>query len=117
MELRDTTPTDAILTEMGERLTQVRKQQGFSQEALAEAAGVGVATVRRIEDGRDGQLGSWIKLLKALRMTAALDELLPPNFESPMAEALGTGARRRRRREGSAEGSQGATFQWGDEVQ
>ena len=117
MELRDTTPTDAILIEMGQRLTQIRKQQGFSQEALAAAAGIGVATVRRIEDGRDGQLGSWIKLLKALRMTAALDELLPTNLGSPMAEALGTGVRRRRRREGTAEGSQGATFRWGDEAQ
>ncbi len=82
------TPDGTILTEMGRRLARVRKQQGFSQTRLAEEAGLGVATLRRIESGQDGQMASWLKLLKALRMTASIDALLPETFDSPMAEVL-----------------------------
>jgi transcriptional regulator with XRE-family HTH domain len=88
MEIDYLTPEDAILAEMGRRLARVRKQQGFSQTRLAEEAGIGVATLRRIESGQDGQMASWLKLLKALRMTASVDALLPETFASPMAEVL-----------------------------
>lgn len=64
-----------------------RKQRGFSQEALAQEDGIGVATLRRIEDGNDSKLGSWLRILKALEMEATIDLLLPENFRSPMAEA------------------------------
>ncbi len=36
---------------MGERLKQARRQTGLRQEDLAAVAGVGIATVRRIEQG------------------------------------------------------------------
>ena len=88
MKIDYLTPEGAILAEMGRRLARVRKQQGFSQTRLAEEAGIGVATLRRIESGQDGQLASWLKLMKALRMTAAVDGLLPETFDSPMAEVL-----------------------------
>lgn len=88
MKIDYLTPEDAALTEMGLRLARVRKQQGFSQTRLAEEAGIGVATLRRIESGQDGQMASWLKLLKALRMTASVDALLPETFSSPMAEVL-----------------------------
>ena len=88
MKIDYLTPEAAALAEMGRRLTRVRKQQGFSQAGLAEEAGIGVATLRRIESGQDSQIASWLKLLKALRMTAAVDGLLPETFDSPMAEVL-----------------------------
>jgi|GEM_PF-336496 transcriptional regulator with XRE-family HTH domain len=88
MKIDYLTPEGATLTEMGRRLARVRKQQGFSQTRLAEEAGIGVATLRRIESGQDGQMVSWLKLLKALRMTASVDTLLPETFASPMAEVL-----------------------------
>ena len=94
MKIQSLTPTLQVLKELGERLARVRKQQGLSQEQLAATAGVGVATLRRIEDGKDGKLGSWVRLLLALQMDAALDQLLPENLRSPMAEVKG--ARRRR---------------------
>jgi len=82
------TPEKEILKELGRRLGRVRKQQGYSQEQLAREAGIGVATLRRIEGGNDSQLESWLKLLKALQMTSSIDTLLPENFKSPMAEVL-----------------------------
>lgn len=109
MKIDRLTPNSAILDELGMRLARVRKQRGYSQAALAEAAGIGVATLRRIEDGRDGKLGSWLRLLKALEMEATVDALLPENFRSPLAEVQG---RRKRSRRG---GASGADFVWGDE--
>jgi len=105
MKITELTPEQQSLSELGSRLARVRKQQGYSQERLAEAAGIGVATLRRIEDGQDSQLSSWLKLLKALQLSAAVDALVPEEFRSPMAEALAASGRRRVRKKpaGSAE--------------
>ena len=110
MNIDNLTPNAAILEELGNRLSRIRKQQGHSQEALATAAGIGVATLRRIEDGKDGQLSSWLKILKALRMESAIDALLPETFHSPMAEVLEQKKRPRRSRKRSGPG-----FVWGDD--
>ena len=112
MKIDRLTPTTAMLTELGQRLAHVRTQQGRSQEDLAAAAGVGVATLRRIEDGRDGKLGSWLRLLIALQMEGAIDQLLPADFRSPMAEVKGRRAPRRPRPPPTAGGP---GFAWGDE--
>lgn len=99
MKIQTLTPTIQVLKELGLRLARLRKQQGLSQEQLAAAAGVGVATLRRIEDGKDGKLGSWSRLLLALHQDAALDQLLPEEVRSPLAEvrdAAGKGKRVRR---------------------
>ena len=103
------TPDGTILTEMGRRLARVRKQQGFSQTRLAEEAGLGVATLRRIESGQDGQMASWLKLLKALRMTASIDALLPETFDSPMAAVLAEA------KPGKKPKVAEASIRWGDE--
>lgn len=108
MQLDPLTPTSAILVELGRRLELVRRSRRLSQEQLAEEAGIGVATLRRIEDGNDSRLGSWLRVLKALDMTHAIDALLPEELRSPMADVEASGARgaKRRRRTG---------FVWGDE--
>ena len=111
MKIEPLTPTPAMLAELGRRLAQVRKQRGLAQEALAEQAGLGTATLRRIEDGRDAKLGSWLRLLQALEFTATIDQLLPENFRSPLAEAKGAGRTRQRRP------PTGPDFVWGDERQ
>ena len=105
MKLDRLTPNAAMLAELGERLARLRKQRGLTQEALAAEAGLGVATLRRIEDGSDGKLGSWLRLLKALDLAASIDGLLPEDLRSPMAEAR----QQRRRRGGDTD------FVWGDE--
>lgn len=109
MKIDPLTPTPAMLTELGRRLAQIRRQRGLAQEALAAQAGLGIATLRRIEDGRDAKLGSWLRLLQALELAPAIDQLLPEDFRSPMAEAK-AGAKARRRGTNS-----GPDFVWGDE--
>lgn len=88
MKITKTTPVDATLLEMGQRLARVRKADGRSQQELAQDAGIGVATLRRIELGQSGQLSSWIKILVALGMTAELDAFLPEEIRSPVEEAM-----------------------------
>ncbi|MCV6606409.1 MAG: helix-turn-helix domain-containing protein [Porticoccaceae bacterium] len=95
MKITQLTPDNIALQELGARLARIRKQRGHSQQQLADQAGIGVATLRRIENGQDSQLGSWIKLLKALQMAGAIDTLLPESFQSPMADVKAQQKKRR----------------------
>ena len=95
MKLTRLTPDAQILKELGTRLAKARKHRGLTQGQLAEQAGIGVATLRRIEGGQDSQMASWIKLLRAMELTSSIDHLLPETIASPMAEAM---AEKRRRR-------------------
>jgi transcriptional regulator with XRE-family HTH domain len=109
MKLHPVPPTPAALQELGRRLAEVRKQRGLTQEELAQRAGLGVATLRRIEDGRDARLGSWVRLLQALDLSSALDRLLPEDLRSPLAEARAESRAPRGSRRS------GPDFVWGDE--
>ena len=109
MNIDHLTPHEQTLSELGKRLARVRKQQGYAQEKLARAAGIGVATLKRMEGGQGGQLESWIKVAQALHMAESINTLMPEHFDSPMAEFLATRKRRRKNRK-NAPGSV-----WGDE--
>lgn len=108
MKIDYLTPETTILSELGRRLARVRKQQGFSQDALAKEAGIGVATLRRIEAGQDSQMETWVKVMKSLRMTASVDAFLPESFNSPMTEALAESKRSRKPADSGVR-------KWGDE--
>ncbi len=62
-------------TQLGQRIRFHRSRNGFSQELLAEEAGVSLRTVQRIESGEAGPRGDTLKrLAKAMNLTP--DELL-----------------------------------------
>ncbi|PCJ19689.1 MAG: transcriptional regulator [SAR86 cluster bacterium] len=106
MKIAETTPHNTALHELGRRLALLRKQQGFTQANIANEAGLGVATVNRIEAGQDAQFSSWLKLFKVLGITSQLDVLLPEEILSPMAEVK----KQRRQTRVSSKG----TSTWGD---
>jgi transcriptional regulator with XRE-family HTH domain len=108
MRIDALTAEATVLAELGRRLARLRKQRGMSQDQLAEQAGIGIATLRRLEGGHDGQLGTWIKLMKALGRAGAIDALLPESYRSPMAEVLGSGRR-------AAVETRDGGVRWGDE--
>ena len=99
-----------ILKEFAARLVRIRKAIGLNQVELANKAGLGIATLRRIESGQDSHFGSWLKLLKALDMIHAIEELLPNTFNSPMEEVLGKKLQKRRK------SSPSNRIKWGDEI-
>lgn len=114
MKIDYLTPDQTILNELGQRLARVRKQQGMSQTKLAEEAGLGVATLRRIEGGQSGQMNSWLKIMKALRMASSIDALLPESFDSPRAQVL-SGKTRSGKKSGS-DASIDSAIKWGDQA-
>jgi len=113
MKIDELTPVPSALVELGRRLAATRRQRGETQKELARAAGVGVATLRRIEDGEDARLGSWLRLLQALGHVPAIEQLLPQELRSPRAEVVGR--RRGRPRRSEPGPNERADFAWGDE--
>jgi len=95
--IQSTTPHLIALQELGRRLARLRKQQGLTQAALAQEAGLGVATIIRIEGGQDAQFSSWIKIFKVLNLSSVLETLLPESVLSPMSEVLGQKQQQKRR--------------------
>lgn len=59
---------------IGERLKQTRLKQNITQQKLAEAAGVSLSSVKKIEKG---EIGSFDTLLRMLRILGLLDVLQP----------------------------------------
>jgi transcriptional regulator with XRE-family HTH domain len=96
MKIEDSMPEATILEELGRRLARVRKQQGLTQTNFASDAGIGVATLRRIEAGKDSQMETWLKVMRTLSMISTVDAFLPENFDSPMAEARDKSKRTRK---------------------
>ena len=86
----------AVLRELGSRLAQRRVAARLTQQALAGEAAVSKRTVERIEAGHPAELGTLIRLLRVLDLTAGLESLVPDLPASPIALRESGGRRRRR---------------------
>jgi len=75
-----------ILSELGLRLAHLRVQRNLTQAHLAKQAGISKPTLERIEAGRDAQLSTMIRLLRALDLLDALHLVIPPISVSPMSK-------------------------------
>jgi len=105
----------AILTEIGERIAHRRIEAGWTQHALASAAGLGKRTVERLEAGGATELVSFIKALRALELLGNLDVLLPRSELSPMALVELRGRERKRVRPRKSTAAETRTpWQWGE---
>lgn len=98
MKIAKFVPENEILQEIANRLAKSRKAQGYTQTEFADKAGIGVATLRRIEGGKDGQFETWLKILKALDRAPAIDALLPEQFISSKADSLAGKSRQHKKR-------------------
>ena len=83
MNIRHTTRTQAVLTELGHRIARLRLQQNRPIASLAEAAGVGTATLNRLESGKPANLKTLIQVLRALNRLGDLDNIIPDIEISP----------------------------------
>jgi transcriptional regulator with XRE-family HTH domain len=78
---------EAILEELGARMTRVRLDLNLSQRQLAERAGVSLRTLARMERGEVAvQLSVFVRLCGALGLLEAFDLLLPESTIGPMEE-------------------------------
>ncbi len=107
--------TDAALQRLlGSRIRGLRLNRNESQEELARRAGIGKATLQRLEEGRSGTIVTLLRVLRALDLDN-LDALLPPVEESPLAEARGERQARVRARGRPVPKTPPAGWRWGDE--
>ena len=102
MRLDQLQTDDAVLAELGRRLERHRIARDSTQAELAEEAGIGRATLQRIERGRSVQMTSLVKLLRTLGLLGALDAAMPASVEEPIAELERQRAGVRRRARGRA---------------
>ena len=84
MSTADQRTDEAILADLGARLTSMRLSRELTQSQLAQDAGVSKRTVERIEAGRSTQLTSFIRILRTLELLDGLESLLPPPQPRPM---------------------------------
>lgn len=64
-----------ICRELGDRLRAQRLGQRLGQEVLAERAGLGLATLQRMESGKGGTLTNFLRVVMALGLVDELASL------------------------------------------
>lgn len=88
---------DAILRELGERLSVARLERNLTQAALAEQAGVAKRTVERLESGQVAtHLSGFLRVCRVLGLLDRLDGLVPTSVPGPVAQLRRQGKTRRR---------------------
>ena len=110
---------DAVLAELGTRIARHRLERNLTQEDLAERAGVGRATLQRLEEGRSVQATSLIRVLRALGLLGGLDAAVPERVVMPISEVDRARTPRQRARRSSPgsrdDGRRTERWTWGDE--
>ncbi len=89
-----------MLRELGRRIERLRLQRNQTQADLAEAAGVGTATLQRLETGANANLTTLIQVLRALNHLGDLDSIIAEVEVSPF-EISGARKTARQRASGS----------------
>lgn len=105
----------AILRELGQRLSAIRIERNLTQAALAEQAGVSKRTVERLESGAVAiQLSGFIRVCRVLGLVERFEMLLPDPAASPMAQLKSQRRKRKRVTGRDAALSEPSTWTWGD---
>lgn len=109
---------EVVLEELGRRVARARLERNVGQADLAAEAGVGVATLKRLERGRAVASTSLIRVLRALGLLEGLDRAVPEPLPSPLEQLRLHGRERRRAgrpRSSSESDADTDTWRWGDE--
>lgn len=82
-----TSRTDDVIAEIGNRLRQLRLAQNLRIQDLAARSGVSARTISRLENGSSVSVEHLVKVLRGLGRLQALDNLVPPPLVSPLQVA------------------------------
>jgi transcriptional regulator with XRE-family HTH domain len=99
--------------EIGERLARLRLSRNVTQATLAEQAGVGVRTLRRLEAGEPSSLDTFLRIIAALDLEDAILSSLPERQIRPIERVSGKGHERQRARPAKKKPDQ-PTWTWGE---
>lgn len=103
-----------IIADLGQRFASVRLSQNLTQVQVAQAAGVGEATVARLEKGAASSIETVVRVMLALGLRSHLQALLPDPSIRPIERVRLQGRERRRARPKKSTSSS-VPFEWGDE--
>jgi transcriptional regulator with XRE-family HTH domain len=117
MHINDQLSDSAVLQELGTRIAKLRLSRNTQQIDLADQAGVGLATLQRLESGTSVSLTTLVRVLRALGRLEGLDIGIPSPLPSPVDQLrLGSRDRQRSRLPGSsAPKPDGGSWRWGDQ--
>ena len=105
----------ALRTELGRRLAKLRLARNVTQRALAEDAGIGLRTLRRIEAGQPSSLDSLLRLAIVLGLADGLLKAVPSQEIRPI-ERVDSGGRKRRRARPRKRGSPTEPWSWAEDL-
>lgn len=63
---------DLMLIEIGKRAKSLRVEKGLTREKLAELAGISSETIKRVENGDNYSMNTFLKLVSGLETSADL---------------------------------------------
>lgn len=84
MRIEKLMTAEAVLIELGRRISRRRLDLGMTQADAAREAGLSKRTVEHIESGDDIRATSLIRYLKVLDLTDGLDSIVPETGPRPM---------------------------------
>jgi DNA-binding XRE family transcriptional regulator len=114
MQITGLLTDDAILAELGARVSAHRVRMQLTQAMVARQAGIAKRTLERLEAGESSQLITLVRVLRVLDAAAGLDAVVPESLPSPMDLLKHKGKARKR-----ASGKRGTSagdkpWQWDD---
>ena len=104
----------ALGIELGRRLAKLRLARNVTQRTLAEDAGIGLRTLRRIEAGQPCSLDSLLRVAIALGLGESVLSAVPPREVRPI-ERVDSGGRERRRARPRKDPSPEGPWSWAED--
>lgn len=115
MKIEPQLTDEAVLQELGGRLTQSRIERNLTQAALAEQAGVSKRTVERLESGEVAtQLSGFLRVCRVLGLLERFEMLLPEPTPGPMAQLQQQGRKRQRATGKRTNAGEPKKWTWGE---
>ncbi|MEO1717102.1 MAG: helix-turn-helix transcriptional regulator [Planctomycetota bacterium] len=110
---------EAVLEQLGERLSRYRLDRNLTQAEVATEAGVHKNTIFRLEAGGSTQTKNLVRVLRALGLLDRLDAIVPEPVPSPLKQLEAAERQRKRavRKKGlkPKPGESSAGWSWGDD--
>ena len=104
----------ALRIELGRRLAKLRLARNVTQRMLAEDAGIGLRTLRRLEAGESCGLDSLLRVAIALGLGESLLSAVPPREVRPI-ERVDSGGRERQRARPRKDPSPEGPWSWAED--
>ena len=104
----------SLESELGRRMAGIRLSRNITQKTLAEEAGIGLRTLRRLESGASSTLDSFLRVAIALGLAEGLLAAIPSRDIRPIERVSARKSERKRARPARVRAPE-EPWSWGDE--